>query len=153
MSYCKFPNTYTLHLVDKSYVTTTHHKINGMIGAWQDYTMHIIDRVHQSGAYPENAGINQYNFAKYAGLRLMESVQNLKTVLCTILHQDAIMKTVEACNDPEIADLLLCISNCKTINMFFHSNKTNLNRFRITTRFDGPDSVQKRQYGKYHHEA
>ena len=123
-----------------------------MIGAWHDYTMHITEKVEKSGAYPPNTGFNQYNFAKNAGLRLMELVQNLKTLPCTILHQDAIMMTVEACNDPEIADLLASVSSCKTINIFFHPNKTNLNRFRITTRFDSRDNVQKKQYGKYHQE-
>ena len=141
MSFCNFLKTYTHHLVDKSYATGSHHRINRMIGAWHDYTMHIIKIVDKSGAYPHNAAINQHNFAKNAGLRLMESVQNLKMLPCTILHQDTTMMTVKACNDPEIADLLAYISNCKTINIFFHPNKTNLKRFRITTRF-----------GKYHHE-
>ena len=116
--FLQFSKTHTQHLVNKSYINNMDYKINRTFFAWCDYTMFIINKINQSGAYSNETTVNQYLFAKNICLRLIEGVKKQKMVLCTILLHDCIMMVVKGCDDPDVADLLVCISNFKIVNIF-----------------------------------
>ena len=148
MQFRKFPRFWLQHLTDPYYVDLTHRKIIGKIAAWRDYTMHIIDKITESEAYPFEEGQNQYMFAKVTALAIMDGLQKLKTIPCSIIHFDAMLYTVEGCNTQEAADFIVSMANSDKFQIFFVPS-CNPYRYKITTRLMSGTTIMKKVFGKH----
>lgn len=140
-----FPYHFTKHWIDPDYIKECHLTIIGKMAAWRNHTIHAIDRINEIGAFPKKQGERQYNFAKTKVLRLMEGVSAFKTVPVTILHGDAVMRSVDGAETQEIADLLINISNCETFHIDFVKKGDD---YEIETVFEAKMYEDKRSYGK-----
>ena len=132
MAFRGFPRIYIHHLTNVGYIDMTHCKINGKIADWTDYTMYIINKITESGTYLIEEGKVQYMFAKKTALAIMDGVQKLKMIPCSIVYFDVMMYTVEGYNNKEAAVFFVSFANSHKFNIFFVPS-CNPYRYKIVT--------------------
>ena len=148
MGFRNFPRFYTNHLNDQTFIKKTHRWINGMMGAWRDYTMVCIAKARDSGAYDNDSAIGQLKFARDKVIDVMKGLDKVQNVPISILHYDAIMYTVEGVRDQELADFIVCMANCDGYKIIVAPMNSNRKRFKVITKFVSGKVTQRKVYGK-----